>query len=273
MDKEHDVPELLQSVMKDADSEKMVRELLEKAYGLDVVKPRFIKEREEHQKTQQAFGQVRGNIDQAVKLYARNDMEAFFKHIGVEEQKVLQWVVDKLNYNELPPDQRKVLDDRKSAEARALQAEQQVVDLRTDYEKEAVQVRGLQLQTVLDRPEISAIAQVYESAAGMKPGAFRTAVAEIGDLVWQTSKIDLTPEQAVQEVIRRYRLQAPAAAPAATSAAPAAPAQATAPTAAVVPAALPKTPVIPNLAGSSTSPMKSKPRSLADLRKIAAELQ
>ena len=41
MDKEYEIPKELQAVMKDAASERMVRELYEKAGGLDVVKTKL----------------------------------------------------------------------------------------------------------------------------------------------------------------------------------------------------------------------------------------
>lgn len=271
MDKEHEIPELLRGVMKDAESEKLVRELHEKAYGLDIVKPRLLEERQKRQEAVAKNDQILGGIAQIKQLYQRGDMEGWFRSLGVPQEKVLQWVIDKLNYQELPPEQRQVLDQRKTAEERAWQAEQQASSLQQKYEQETLNARDIQLTSTLDRADIKAAMQAFDSRPGGKPGDFREAICERGETTWLRSqgKIDLTPEQAALEVIRLYGIQPLQAAPAATPAAPAAPA----PAATQTPAAAPRTvPVIPNVAGTSTSPMKTKPRSLADLKKLAAEM-
>ncbi len=68
--------------------------------------------------------------------------------------------------------------------------------------------------------------------------------------------MDLTPEQAIQRVIERRRLNAVASeAPAGASVAPPAKGQ-------------PTTRQIPNVSGRSASPLKSKPKSIDDLKKL-----
>lgn len=269
MDKEHEIPEALRSAMKDPETEKLVRELHEKAYGLDIVKPKFIEERRLHQEAKTQNSQLLGGINELRVMYQRNDLDGFFKKLAVPQEKILQWVVDKLNYNDLPQDQKQVLDQRKTAEERAWQAEQQVQTLQEKFQTETLNARELQLQSTLDRAEFKAAAEAFDSRPGGKPGDFREAVCERGETTWIRSqgKVDLSPEQAVQEVIRLYGIQ-PAAPAAAMTAAPAA-----APAVTATPVAAPKTPVIPNVAGGSTSPMKAGPRSISDLKKLAAQMQ
>lgn len=270
MDQEHEIPELLRSVMKDPESEKLVRELHEKAYGLDIVKPRFIEERKQRQAIEGQYQQVIGGINNIKTLFQRGDIDGWLKAMAVPQEKILQWVIDKVNYNELPPEQRQVLDQRKAAEQRAWEAEQHTTTTQQQYEQEIVRAKDALLTLTLDRAEIKAAATAFDSAPGRKPGDFREAVIERGETAWLRSqgKIDLSPEQAALEVIRLYGIPTTAAAPAATPAAPAAPAAAV-----TQPPAQPKTPpVIPNVAGTSTSPMKTKPRSIADLKKLHAEM-
>ena len=65
MDKEHEVPEFLRGVVKDAATEKQVRELVEKAIGLDYVKPKLEQTRQQLNTVGGQFQGVMGQIDEA----------------------------------------------------------------------------------------------------------------------------------------------------------------------------------------------------------------
>ena len=122
-----------------------------------------------------------------------------------------------------------------------------------------------QLAYVMARPDISAVAQSFDAQA-KNPGAFRQLVVSRGELEWHRSggKIDLTPQQAIDLVMKDYGIRAGTVAPAAPTSAVVAPAPAGTSTA-------PKTSIIPNVQGKTTSPLRPKPKSIAEIEKITKE--
>jgi hypothetical protein len=268
MDKEHEIAETFRSIIKDAETEKLVKELHEKAYGLDVVKPRFNDLREKYKSVEQEAKGYKEGIASLREHYQRGDFDSFFQKLNIPQEKVLQWVLDKAHYNELPPEQRQVLDAKRSAEQRAAELEKSQAAMQGKYEDALVQAKARDLQIALERDDVRQFAEAFDARAG-KPGSFLEEVIQRGELAWYTSKgkTELTPEQAIQEVLTRYQGlvqskpkeppmipvngntpagQAPAQAPAAST-----------------------TPTLPNIGGrQSSSVSKSKPRSIDDLKQL-----
>lgn len=259
MDQEHEMDPYFQQFVKSVDDEKKFREMYEKAYGLDVVKPKFQATREKLQSIEPQYNQIMQSISTLRDTYQRGDFDSFFKQLQIPEEKVLQWVVDKAQYSQLPPEQRKVLDDKRSAEEKYYALERETNALRSQYETQVTQAKAQGLQVALERPDVQQFSQVFDARKGA--GAFRQEIIDYGNYVWHATqgKVDLTPDQAVSAVLERYQpfvgqQQAPVL--------PAQQAQV---------ASRQKT--IPNLSGRNTTSVgKSKPRSLADLKKLAESM-
>lgn len=269
MDQDCEVPELLRPLMKDAASEKAIREFAEKALGLDYVKPKLEQSRQQVQQVSSERDSILGHIDQARQLYQRGDIDGWLKKLQVPEERILQWVADKINYNQLPQEQRQNLDARRQAEERAWQAEQQVTTYQGQHEQLLTQQVQGQLESVLARPEIKSVADAFDARVG-KPGSFKQEINRRGDYAWRTRNELVQPEQLVQEMLSFLGPTAPAQAQAASSTtegvAPQPGTSATAP-------AKKAPPVIPNISGRSTSAISSPVRSLDDLRKRAKDLR
>lgn len=255
----------MRGVIKDADSEKKIKELYEKAYGLDVVKPRFQQTRQELQEIRTQHQSLLKDVQEVREHYARGDFDSFFKTLQIPEEKVLQWMYDKITYNQLPPEQRQPLDARKAAEQRAWAAEQRAMELEQVASTSTVEAKRYALQVALERPDVKSFAQNFDTRAG-KPGAFVDELYDIGEAEWARSqgRVDLTPEQAIQKVMSKYGAflggQAQQAPPPGVQG-----------TQAPNPTAQTKVPVIPNVGGAATSPtQKPKARNLEDIKKLAA---
>jgi hypothetical protein len=255
MDQEHEMDSYFQQFVKSQDDEKKFRELYEKAYGLDVVKPKFIQARERLQQVEPQYNQLMQNITEVRDFVRRDDFDSFFKQLNIPEQKILQWVINKAKYNELPPEQRQAMDDRRAAQEESLQLKKQNEYYRSQYEAQVTQAKAHGLQVALAKPDVSQMVAQFDAKKG--PGAFAREVIDNADYVWKSSngQVDLTPEQAVQAVMDRYMMFAHQ--------------QSSGPQ--VVPAAsAQQQKTIPNLSPRSASSVsKSKPRSLADLKKLA----
>lgn len=263
MDKEHEIAEMFRPLIKDADTEKQIKELHEKAYGLDTVKQRFNEFRDQFKTTKSRLEQYDTQLNDLRETFKRGDLENWFKMMGVPEEKILQWVVNKAQYQQLPPEQRKVLDEKRAAENEAFQLRKEREGYQQQIQERGRQAKQYALQVELAKPDVKAFSDQFNARAGT-PEAFFEEVRRTGEYAWYQSngKVDLTPEQAIQQVMARWgALAKPAEAPLIPPkgiSQPSMPAQ--------------QAPAIPNVAGrQSNTVAKSKPKSLADLKKLAAQ--
>jgi hypothetical protein len=270
LDKEHEMAPYFKDVIKDEKTEKEVRELYEKAMGLDVVKPKYQSTKQELEEVRAERDGLVGGINELRELYQNKDLDSFFGKLKVPFNTLLQYVAEKLEYQELPPEQRQVLDARKQAQRQAYEATKYASSQEQHFTEQMVQAKGYMLDLTLDRADVKSFADSYQGKTGK---AFRDAVIEYGTAVFHSRKdahgqpVDLTPDQAVKELMSHYgALMGVGQAPAATGASPA-PHGAQAPAASGTPAkAAP--PVIPHVGGRQTSPTTQKPKSLDDLKKL-----
>jgi hypothetical protein len=277
MDKELEIPEKFRGLMTDAESEKELRELFEKANGIEFVKGNLQREREMRRGVEQEYRAQAGQIEELRDDYRRKDFDGFFGKLNIPFDDLLQYVHGKLSYEKLPPEQRQVLDAQRAAEHRALQLERQGTQAQQQQEQMLAQAVQHGLGLALARADVKSASDSYDARVG-KPGAFRDEVVKRGEFYWVTQGKLIPPDQAVAEVLGLIGTPAASAQASATQAvAPAAqvqsPAEAMqAPPAAPAPQAK-APPVIPNVQGKTTSPLPTKPRSIAELKKLAAQAQ
>lgn len=261
MDKEHEFDEWVRPFVKDEGSYNQVRELYEKAYGLDYVKPKYEEARQELQNIQGQYGAITddlgklGTFIQDVHGGNIDSMKNVLDALKLSDEHVLQYAVNRLSYLDLPEDQRKQMDDR-------VHRDRQLVELQRENEKykqyqsqRELDKLSFELDMELGSPEISQIAQDFEARAG-KQGAFRDAVVRHSVAEHQMTGRDLMPREAVQSFIQSMGLVGAASQQ-----------QAGEPVAQAVqtqqrPATLPQT------GSSGGSPARQKVRSLDDLKQL-----
>jgi hypothetical protein len=272
MDKEHEIPKEFQSLMKDADSEKKVREIFERSTGLDVVKENLSSARNERDQSRKQYAELNGSIadlrqtyQSAVQSGDLHKLDQFWKKLDISQDTIMQYALEKVKLHEMAPEQRNALMAKQNAEFHAEELRRQQANQNMGFVEQSRQLKQLMLESAHNRPEISAAATDFDSRVG-KPGMFKEEVRKWGEQEWLRSngKIDLSPDQAIAAVIKHYGLNTT---PQATVATPAAVTGNVDPRKNVIvkPAG-----TIPNLgSGGSQSPLKSKPRSIEDLKKLA----
>lgn len=273
--KEYEIDPKFHGIMKDEASEKLVRELHEKAFGLDSVKERFELTRQEAAEVRAENRQIQGTISQlrntyqtAVKTGNWHKMDSFFATLQMPQEHILQYALAKMQLAEMDPAQRNAIMGQLTAEQQAERLTQQQADLQEQSANQQRENLTVLLQHTLDRAEVAPLVKAFDERVG-KPGAFENLVRREGEFEFQRSGTTLQPGQAVQRVIDNLGLAkgatgAPAAQPA-PQAQPAAPGNTT--------TIVKRTAnVIPNVQGRSTSPLASKPKSIDDILKHRKEV-
>lgn len=266
--KEYDIDPKFHALMKTPEDEKLVRELHEKAFGIDSVKERLNETKEQAQKHASDLNEYKTTVSSLQKIYQTavstgnyHKLDGFFQKLNIPQDVVMQYALEKVRLNEMPEAQRNAIMGQLQAETRAETVAEQQERLNQQMATAAQQMKSMQFEAHLSRPDISTVAQQFDARVG-KPGAFKLEVARVGELAWYQSggKIDLTPEQAAQQVISNYGLSAQVSGqlPGPASA-PKVPLQRT-------------TKTIPNVSGKSASPLGSKPKSIEDLKNMYKEM-
>jgi hypothetical protein len=260
-DKEYEIDEMFRPLIKDQETEKKVRSIFEKAYGLDEMKPKYQKAREELEgvrPTLKEFDTLKSSLANISEMYNKGDLENFFKTIGVPDQVLFSYVQKRLEYNDLTPEKRAEYDRMVSSRNENYSLQSQYQSMEQQVQAMQTQIRGQEMRSVLSQPDVNEVAKQYDSAVG--PGAFAQEVMNQGLFVWKTQGKDISAEEAVNLVMQRVK---PLLGNVVSQ--QAAPTQQAAPV-------VPKPAVIPNISGTSTSPVKQKPKSLDDLRKLAKQI-
>jgi len=256
MDQEKEFDEWLRPVVKDADTEKKVRELLEKAYGLDHQKPKFEERTKQLEETTKNYELLRSAAEEAFTFRDKGDLDRFFEVTSVKPEAVYQWVLDKMKQMELPEEQRQVYNKFDETRRQNYLLERQLQDVARREEALSVQARTTELQNALQSPEISHVARVYDETQG-QTGKFEQLVIKCGRDAWRDEKRELTVEQAVQSAIsligKAYQQPGQANGTQTEAEKP--------------------LPTIPRVAGKSVSAIRKSPTSINDLRKMAAAME
>lgn len=255
MDKEHEVDEWARPLIKDPEMEKKVKELYTKAYGLDYTKQRATEMEGELGKYKESYTGLYKDVEEAVSLKNAGDLDGFFQKVGLSNDKIYDWILAKINRQNLPPEQKQVYEQLEAKNRAEREWEKQFTQLNTQYQTMAEKNREMEVDFALAKPDVQETVNRYDSLNGK--GAFKRFVAEYGFLHHSQTGQDPTVEMAVSAVMKRIGglIASPQAAniPTASGEKP--------------------LPVIPNVSGRNISPTRRSPRSLSDLKKLADEAQ
>lgn len=267
-DKEYEFDDFVRGAIKDAESEKKLRELYERSKGLDEIKSKRDKLNEEYTSYKKSAEPVMGIYNNAAVSYQKA-LEAMkkgdnygaamyfdeaFGALGVSEDVLMKHVYNKLQIKDLPPQLQQQYTRMSELERQNFMLQQQMEQAETSRQQLTVQQRQFELQQTLAKPEVTAIQQSFDQRNGQN--GFFSAVWNFAGLHYQRTGVDLSADQAAQMFIEQFGLTAPAA--------PQVPTQPQVITQGNVP-------VIPNVkGGGSINPAKKKVSSIAD---IEAEYQ
>jgi hypothetical protein len=218
MDKEHEIDEFIRPAIKSAEHEKKLKEIYEKAFGLDEVKAGRDKVRQEYQTYKTQTEPMVNTIREAANLYqsaiqaaksgnnrkAVFQMEEAFKHLGIDDGVLKNYVFQKLQVDELDPQQKAYYNQHRELELQNAQMQKQMQEYQKHAESLAVQTRTTELNTVFNQPEISQIVQAFDSRNGQ--GAFQQEVILRGQQIYNLSGRDASAAEVVSDIIKKYGL-------------------------------------------------------------------
>lgn len=263
--KEFEIPEKFKALITDKASEEELKTLFGKSQTVEEYKSSIDTLKKDLGERSTALNSYQSGVQQLRQIAAKGDWDTWFQKLNIPPEKIYQWVLDKVNYNQLPAEQRSQMDAQRDLKRQAEMAQEQVGQASAREMHLATQMKSLQLEQTLGKADVKSMGDAFDSRAG-KPGAFRDAIIEHGKAVWALSNftVDLTPEQAIADFVQKYgNPSAFANQPGAAGAVHQSDATTTSSA-----NAQPPVKVIPNVAGRSTSPVKQKPKNMDDLKRL-----
>lgn len=259
---EAEFDEKVKALVKDAETEKVIRDLYEKGFGIEhMYKPRHEKMKTELSTYQEAYNkqfmplvQELRELSQAI---ATDDINTVCQKLNVPKEKLYKMVADDLKYQDMTPEQRSEVDRFRDSQRKAARGDSTVSQYQGQLARQSVQIRTLELDMALSNPDIAKMAQAVDSKRGA--GTFRNQIIREGILHAAQTQQDLPVGEALKRVVQFFGPEAEAA-----------PTQAAAAPATAAPA---KKPVLPSFSGRSGSPTRKVPSSLEDLKQMAKEAQ
>lgn len=257
--KEHEFEDWAKPFVKDAATEAKLREMHQKAYGLDYLKTDKQNLKTELTDVKTKFEQTEKAIETIGSFAKNKDWDSFFEALSIPKEEILRYAVE-VARREQDPQQKAQWESARQAQIAARNYEQQYSSLQQQQQQFQVEQRTVQLRNELSKPENSQIIETYN--AGMEnPSAFEEFVIRIGQQHAVQGR-DIPVAEAVQEAVRHLKAVNPSLgfSPEQTQATPA--------NRVVQPSGKP---VIPNIKGRGTSAVKSTVRSIDDIRALAKE--
>lgn len=252
--KEYEIDDWARPYIKDQDTEKKAKEFFEKAYGLDEIKPRYQSLKEQHEFLSEEANQLKYAVE-TVGQYAREKkFDKFFDTLNIPKRDILEYALELVGRENMTPEQKIQWEKSQQSDAQAEYVRQQSEQLRQSQLQFEVQRRSFELDNALRNQDVLPVMDAFNQAAG-DSNAFRNYVIKIG-LSASAQGHDMPVAEAVEEAMKTLRFANPSlgSRPQSNVVAPN------------------SKPVIPNIQGRGTSPVKKAPRSLQDLKDRAKEL-
>lgn len=247
---EKEISEKYRALIKDAESEKELKELFEKAEGLDFVKQDRASLKAEHEGFKQQITPYLQEYHKFTSLRDKGNLGAALQVAGISDDQIFEYAVQRLQMQENP----QLAQYHKQTTEQALSQFDMEGQLQR-YQQMEQQLKVQQFEFNLSQAVAAHkdVVSAIESKWG-QPGSFMDEVKSFG-LAQHHMGRDVNEAQAVEAVLNKYRpfLQTQ----------PSTPANAPAPHQAPS--------VIPNVGSTNMSAVKARPTSVADLKKMARE--
>ena len=251
---EHQIPEMFHDLINSEERENEIRDIMERAQGIDAVKEARDSVKTEFSQYREQVDPVIDNLANAASYLEKGDIVGFAKQWNVTPDQLVKAAYE---YTQMSPEQQQAQDQIRQASERERTLEAQLQEQTNLNQQIQVQHFQGELNVALQSPEAAAFAQTWNAAG--KPHSFEQEVIQQANIHQMMTGEVLRPQAAVQMTLAKYNLGQPAT-PAAQAPVPTTP-------------PVQETPVIPAAPSSGGSPIKQQPSSTDALRAYGKTLR
>ena len=259
--KDNELPEMFRGLIKDAESEKQVKEIFEKAYGMENMREKNLKASEQisyyEKELVPPLMKQHEMLQEITGFIQKKDFDSVFELAGIDARDLQEWMYKKLSINDLPPDQQAIYNQNRELQKQQYEYEKKVRSYEQQNETASQEQHRQQLNSLseslnfeLSQPQIQSVVKNFDQERGQ--GAFQTKVIKYAAFVSQTEGRELSPKEAVQEFLKEFpQTNTLSSKPNAGS------------------GYSKDKPILPNPEAKPLSPVGQKPNSIKDLKELA----
>lgn len=246
--KKREIDPLFRNIIKDKETNEKVRDYIQRADAA-------AKYREKMQGYEKEWKPVVDQVSKLQQWYAKGDHDRVFQALGYTDQEIFQYVRNKLQQAQMPENERAAIEAKRMAELEKERFSEEYSIRQSELQQELARVTHIEMDLELAKPEYVKIQQAYDKAYG--DGAFKNLVIERGAYMVDQSGQHVRPADVLKSVARDFTPFLSASQPQEQEQAP---------------QQQQKLKVIPNVGKGSGSPARQAIKSLADLKKRAAQM-
>jgi hypothetical protein len=272
MDKEYEIDPMFRPIIKDEDTLKKIRRMQEQVLGLphlEASRDEFKNKYQQVAPRLQEYETVERKLGKLSHFVSQRDFGSFFDELKIPRGEVLKWVKHELDMEALPSNVREQMERARQLTAKQWDAEQEL----EHYRQQEAMTQQEQIHQQVDgaiQHLAGNIAEQFNSRMN-SPEAFRHAVFNKGAAIQQQTGQKMPLQEVIglvkQDLARVMGITEQTAA-AHVQGQPAQDGQVQNPA-----PAKDKPPVIPAIKAGAASPVRTPPKTIADLKKLAASME
>ena len=272
MGQEKEFDEWAKKLVKDPETEKHVKELYEKAHGLEPVKQKLHRTREQLGEVNGHLQKSTGFIEESIAYRDAKDFGKLFESWKIDPVEVAKWLSREIEMNDpnTPPHVRESYLRSVEATRRNIQLERQNRSLESSHEDIATQNLAAELHSVMSQPDVASVQQTIDARTG-KAGSFYNMVTRHAIAAETREGRILSADEAVKEVMEEMGYFLDQASPQAKAIPGAAPKALPKPAGSQASPAGHRPSTLPKAGSTGANPTKKKIGSVEDLRKTYQE--
>lgn len=245
--KKREIDPFFRALAKDEDSLKKVKDYIQRADATQ-------KYREKMQTYESDWKPVVDQVSKLRQYFEKGDHEQVFKALGYDDNTIFQYVRNKLQQAQMPEHERAAIEAKRQAELEKERIMAENMSYREQASQELARVTEIEMDIELAKPQYVALKEAYDKAYG--EGSFKNLVIDRGAYMVSMQGEHIRPGQVLANIAKEFTPFMAAHANEAQQ-----PQQ-----------QIQKPKVIPNVGKGSGSPSRTAIKSLADLKKRAAQL-
>lgn len=208
-DKELEFDDFVKPIVKTKDVEQKIKDLYEKAHGLEEVKTARETFKTQAEEWKGKFTTVEQSLQTLGGYVKKGDFGTFFQALNIPKEKIIQYAIEELKYQELPADQKAAIDAQREQQHALEQTGTQNQQLQQQMAQLVQQQATFELNQEFAKPDVASTIAAYDTRLG-KAGAFKAEVIRRGQYYEAVHKISPPASQLVQEVLNLIGVQAQA---------------------------------------------------------------
>ncbi|MFN3454028.1 MAG: hypothetical protein ACK41T_03645 [Pseudobdellovibrio sp.] len=254
-DVEGEIDESVRALIKSKEDEEKWKKYYSKVHGFDFVIDGREKARNELKQYREQASPILNYAQKASNAWKNKDYDTFFETIGVPNDVLQQYVLQKLQQSELPQEQQNLILQNRELTKQIEQFQEKL----SEFEQNNIQNTRVslynELENEISKPEISNIVSAYNAKFGA--GAFQEEITKRGHYIYSSENGRIArPSELVKDLVDRITFQS---------------SQQTQNQNTITTQSPTQKPTIPVAQGGGTSPSGKVFKSLSDLESVRKE--